>query len=161
MLTGTYTALITPLTAEGQLDEQGLEQLIAFQLDGHISGLVPTGTTGECPTLTEAERRMERLAQAALQGDWAEAERLDRALAPLARIVHVETTEQTPLGPVRCRARSPLPVKTLMRLLGMPAGPCRAPLGRMTHLGVDIEARLADETLRETLCYPHYCELTI
>ena len=349
MLTGTYTALTTPLTTDGHIDEEGLEQLIAFQLDGKVSGLVPIGTTGESPTLSEGERRtvvervcrrtgsqarvlvgagsnatahalaasehaadsgadgvllvdpyyngpssleirceyiapiaercpeltivpyvvpgrtgtqlapadlgllvrqfanvrgvkeasgdlanaaltrqlcgpefailsgdddinltlmrtseiaaagaisvianiapaaVERLTQAALQGDWTEAERLDRALAPLTRIVHVETNEETPLGPVRCRARSPLPIKTLMRLLGMPAGPCRAPLGRMTELGVevlcrtvrelladdaslltpieyffgvDIAARLADRALLATLSYPQYCEQT-
>ena len=52
-------------------------------------------------------------------------------------MVGVSTEEQSPHGPVECKARNPVPVKTLMNILGMPAGPCRQPLGKMTRAGFD------------------------
>jgi len=55
-----------------------------------------------------------------------------QALTPLFSFVTVETHEQTPKGVVRVRARNPVPVKAIMNILGMPAGPCRPPLGRLT-----------------------------
>ena len=77
----------------------------------------------------------------------------------------------------------PVPIKTLMNILGMPSGPGRRPLGKMTRtgiqvalsavrqvqvndpsafapiaefFGVDIEARLDDNSLVEDLIYPSY-----
>jgi 4-hydroxy-tetrahydrodipicolinate synthase len=55
-----------------------------------------------------------------------------RALTPLLSLVTVETHLETAKGLVRVRARNPVPVKTIMNILGMPAGPCRPPLGRLT-----------------------------
>lgn len=53
---GAMTALITPFMENGcGIDWQGLQRLIDFQIQQKISGIVPTGTTGESPTLTEAE----------------------------------------------------------------------------------------------------------
>ena len=54
-LRGAFTALITPMTADGAVDYDGFRSLIRFQLDAGITGLLPLGTTGETPTLTEAE----------------------------------------------------------------------------------------------------------
>ena len=55
---GAYTALVTPFTADGSsIDFDAYEKLLQQQLDGGISGLVPCGTTGESPTLTDAEQR--------------------------------------------------------------------------------------------------------
>jgi 4-hydroxy-tetrahydrodipicolinate synthase len=54
--TGCGTALVTPFTASGALDEAALRRLTRRQIDGGIHFLVPCGTTGECPTLTDAER---------------------------------------------------------------------------------------------------------
>lgn len=51
LLAGTYTAIITPLKASGQLDEPNLYQQIERQVAGGVSGIVPVGTTGESPTL--------------------------------------------------------------------------------------------------------------
>ncbi len=48
---GAWTALVTPFTEEKKIDWQGLEQNIEFQVSQGVSGLVPTGTTGESPTL--------------------------------------------------------------------------------------------------------------
>lgn len=53
-LAGCYTALITPFR-DGQLDEPALRALVERQIAGGVSGLVPCGTTGEAPALTNAE----------------------------------------------------------------------------------------------------------
>ncbi len=54
-LKGVFTAIITPFTENGKLDEAALTELIEFQIKKGISGLVPCGTTGESPTLTHQE----------------------------------------------------------------------------------------------------------
>jgi 4-hydroxy-tetrahydrodipicolinate synthase len=111
------------------------------------------------------------------------AKTLADALNPLFGLVTVKTMEKTPYGDVVCRARNPLALKTLMQLLGLPAGPCRQPLGKMSRAGldavvniaktvqsknpeilaplaeffnVDIDARLNDLRLLEGLYYPTY-----
>jgi 4-hydroxy-tetrahydrodipicolinate synthase len=55
MFEGVFTALITPFTKDGKLDEQALRKLVDFQIDRGIDGLVPVGTTGESPTLSPEE----------------------------------------------------------------------------------------------------------
>ena len=64
-LRGALTALVTPFTADGSLDEAAYRRLCAWQLMAGIDGLVPVGTTGESPTLTIAER--ERCIEIAVQ----------------------------------------------------------------------------------------------
>jgi 4-hydroxy-tetrahydrodipicolinate synthase len=56
MFTGTGTALVTPFRRDGSLDEPTLRALVKRQITASIDFLVPCGTTGECPTLTEEER---------------------------------------------------------------------------------------------------------
>ncbi len=73
-----------------------------------------------------------------LDGNQEEATRIAQALQPLFSIVTVKTQEQTPYGTVACKARNPLAYKTLMNVLGMPSGPCRQPLGKMTCNGLEI-----------------------
>jgi len=117
------------------------------------------------------------------EGKKAEAEKLMTALRPLFGMVTVKTEEETPYGKVLCRARNPLPTKTLMAILGMPVGQCRPPVGKMTgkgldvildvgrslwknnpeilkpisdFFGVDIESRLYDESILEGLAYKGY-----
>ncbi len=51
MLKGCYTALITPMNNDG-VDYKGLKQLIEYQIESGISGILAVGTTGESPTLT-------------------------------------------------------------------------------------------------------------
>lgn len=55
--TGVGTALITPFTIEGRLDEPAITRLARRQLDAGVHVLVPCGTTGETPTLSMDERR--------------------------------------------------------------------------------------------------------
>ena len=52
-LRGVFTALITPMFEDGEIDYEGWRKLINFQLESGITGLVPLGTTGETPTLDE------------------------------------------------------------------------------------------------------------
>jgi len=108
---------------------------------------------------------------------------LARDLAPLFDMVGIKTTEETSFGPVLCKAKNPLAIKTLMAVLGLPSGPCRRPLGKLTRNGmdtliagaqkvyttapklfaplaeffnVDVEARLTDPKYREGLYYTEY-----
>ena len=117
------------------------------------------------------------------QGGLDKAKSLAEALAPLFGLVTVSTMEKTPFGEVLCRARNPLGIKTLMSVLGMPAGGCRQPLGKMTQNGlnkvleaartvqvnnpellqpiadffnVDIEERLENPSNRQGLIYEEY-----
>ena len=48
---GCYTALITPMTNNRQVDYEGLQQLVDFQLKNGVKGILAVGTTGESPTL--------------------------------------------------------------------------------------------------------------
>jgi len=54
--TGAGTALVTPFTKSGELDEQAVRSLGRRQIDNGIHFLVPVGTTGENPTLELSER---------------------------------------------------------------------------------------------------------
>ena len=46
MLRGAFTALVTPFTADGSLDEAAFRRLVRWQILAGIDGLVPCGTTG-------------------------------------------------------------------------------------------------------------------
>jgi 4-hydroxy-tetrahydrodipicolinate synthase len=50
MLTGTYTAIVTPFR-NGKVDAEAFRRLIERQIKGGVDGIVPVGTTGESPTL--------------------------------------------------------------------------------------------------------------
>jgi 4-hydroxy-tetrahydrodipicolinate synthase len=54
--TGVGTALVSPFTSSGDLDEQAVRRLGRRQIDAGIHFLCPCGTTGENPTLSDAER---------------------------------------------------------------------------------------------------------
>ena len=54
--TGVGTALVTPFTKSGELDDAAVRRLARRQIDAGIHFLCPCGTTGESPTLTDAER---------------------------------------------------------------------------------------------------------
>jgi 4-hydroxy-tetrahydrodipicolinate synthase len=54
---GAGTALVTPFTGSGALDEAALRRLVRRQVEGKIDVLVPCGTTGESVTLTGDEQK--------------------------------------------------------------------------------------------------------
>lgn len=56
MFRGVTTAMITPFLPDGSVDFDGLRKNTLHQLENEISGLLPLGTTGETPTLTEDEK---------------------------------------------------------------------------------------------------------
>jgi 4-hydroxy-tetrahydrodipicolinate synthase len=57
-VSGVYTAIVTPFNAKGDIDEQGLRHNIRFQIEKGIDGIVSLGTTGEEPTLSQAEKEI-------------------------------------------------------------------------------------------------------
>lgn len=52
---GVWTALITPFDKRGKLDSAALKRLLEYQIAQGVTGVVPTGTTGESPTLSWEE----------------------------------------------------------------------------------------------------------
>ena len=56
MFSGSYTAMVTPFK-NGELDEVALRHNVNFQIENGTHGLVPVGTTGESPTVTEEEHK--------------------------------------------------------------------------------------------------------
>lgn len=54
-LTGAFTALVTPFTEKGEVDEPALRKLVRRQVAGGVAGVVPCGTTGEAVTLDPDE----------------------------------------------------------------------------------------------------------
>jgi len=57
MFSGAFTALVTPFR-NGQVDVEALEGMVEFQIQNGIHGLVPCGTTGETPAMSEEEDRL-------------------------------------------------------------------------------------------------------
>jgi 4-hydroxy-tetrahydrodipicolinate synthase len=134
-------------------------------------------------TSNVAPRALSRMVELLNEGNQSEANTLMMQLQPLFSLVTVTTTEKTPYGDVKCKARNPSAYKAMMALLGMPAGGCRPPLGRMTQNGlnvildglrrvysyspdilrpieeffnIDIGQRLEDPKIREGLYYKNY-----
>ena len=56
MFRGSITALITPFN-DGAVDEAAFQAFVEWQIDEGTHGLVPTGTTGESPTLSHDEHK--------------------------------------------------------------------------------------------------------
>ena len=109
-----------------------------------------------------------------------EARELENKIKPLLQSVTIKSVNTTKYGDVLVKSRNPVPVKTLMNILGMPAGGTRRPLGKMNFAGVkklvenalavyraspdvfaeveeffdvDVEARLTDKKYWEGLYY--------
>jgi 4-hydroxy-tetrahydrodipicolinate synthase len=81
-----------------------------------------------------------------IKSDIEKAKKLASDLSPLFNIVTVKTTEKTPYGDVLCKAKNPLPIKTIMTILGLPSGGCIRPLGKMTKQGINIVINALKET---------------
>jgi 4-hydroxy-tetrahydrodipicolinate synthase len=56
MLKGAITAIVTPFK-NGAFDEEAYRELIEFQIQGGVHGIVPCGTTGESATLSHEEHK--------------------------------------------------------------------------------------------------------
>jgi 4-hydroxy-tetrahydrodipicolinate synthase len=57
MFRGSMVALITPMRADGSVDEKAFLDLVEWQIAEGTEGLIPVGTTGESPTLSHAEHK--------------------------------------------------------------------------------------------------------
>jgi 4-hydroxy-tetrahydrodipicolinate synthase len=54
--TGVGTALVTPFTQDGSIDEGAVRRLARRQVEAGVHFVSPCGTTGEAPTLTHSEK---------------------------------------------------------------------------------------------------------
>lgn len=102
-----------------------------------------------------APKSVQDMCQYFLKGQVEEARQVANALQPLFDIVTVKTTEDTSRGPVAFKARNPLPIKTLMGVLGMPGGPLRPPLGKMTKKSLNL---LLDQARKVQRTHPEVFE---
>jgi 4-hydroxy-tetrahydrodipicolinate synthase len=57
MLSGAGTAIVTPFTETGELDEASLRRFVAWQVEEGVDYIVPCGSTGEAATMTADEQR--------------------------------------------------------------------------------------------------------
>ena len=55
MFSGSIVALVTPMQADGTVDDGALDRLVEFHVDNGTNGIVAVGTTGESPTLSVEE----------------------------------------------------------------------------------------------------------
>ena len=92
----------------------------------------------------------QQFVQAILKKDTAKVQKLQEALKPLFGMVTVKTDEDTPFGVASCKARNPLSYKTLMNVLGMPSGPLRQPMGKMTVKGLQAVLGVAKSVYEKT-----------
>lgn len=76
-----------------------------------------------------APQAVQRMCEAFSEGEIEEARQIQQALEPLFKLVTVTIGQN--------KFRNPLPIKTMMAGLGIPAGPCRRPLGKMVPEGVE------------------------
>jgi len=101
-----------------------------------------------------APAAVEQMTRAALSGDADRARQLEATLGPLFGMVTVKAASERVVGGKAIRVtdkfRNPLPVKTLMNGLGMAAGPCRQPLGKMTPEGVAVVRDTARKVWRDS-----------
>jgi len=99
-------------------------------------------------------KAVEQMTRAILAGDIGTADRLRDALNPLFQLVTVKarSSRTLPSGEtveVEDKFRNPLGLKVLMNGLGMPSGPARPPLGKMTPEGVAIVRETARQVWQD------------
>ena len=78
------------------------------------------------------------MVRAISSGNMERVNQLKDILDPLFKVVTVNTIESYEGFEVPAKFRNPLAIKTMMKGLGMPSGPCRPPLGKMTPQGVEV-----------------------
>lgn len=154
LLTKTYPNVKTVKEATGDLDNMrrtraccGPDFTILSGDDGLLVEMMTDKAIDAAGVISVASnvapKAMIRLVELLKSGSTAEAEILADSLKPLFGLVTVTTQETTEFGEVACRARNPLAIKTFMALLGMPVGPCRRPLGKMSRKGLDFVVSVA------------------
>jgi 4-hydroxy-tetrahydrodipicolinate synthase len=85
------------------------------------------------------------MVKAILNGNMEKANRLKDILDPIFKVVTVNTIESYEGFEVPTKFRNPSAIKTMMKGLGIPAGPCRPPLGKMTPKGVEVVRNVLKE----------------
>ena len=80
------------------------------------------------------------------KGEMQRADTLKKVLDPLFGLVTVNTVESYEGFDVPAKFRNPLAIKTMMNGLGLPSGPCRPPLGKMTPKGIEVVRKGLRET---------------
>jgi 4-hydroxy-tetrahydrodipicolinate synthase len=121
------------------------DKTLAMMIDKEIkaSGVVSV-------TSNVAPAAVQRMTTLVLEEKISEATKLANDLKPLFEIVTVKTNEETRFGEVSVKARNPVSYKTLMNILGMPAGPLRQPLGKMTKKGLQLVLEAARKVYENT-----------
>lgn len=147
ILSKEHENVVAVKEATGDLDNMRLERRLCGPAFDIVSGdddktlmMMSDPTIGASGVISVISNvlpgAISEMVGAQLSNDTNRAGQLEEVLKPLIGNVGLKTEEQTPFGNVICKARNPLPIKTLMNVLGMPAGPCRQPLGRMTRQGI-------------------------
>lgn len=77
------------------------------------------------------------------KGNTGSAAKILSDIEPLFHLVAIITQEDTPYGQVEFKQKNPMPIKTLMGILGMPGGECRRPLGKMSPKGAQKVLEIA------------------
>ncbi len=83
-----------------------------------------------------APRAVQSMTEALLEGNMAKARSINEALKPFYRIIHVGEVRVVDKKNIVDRYPSPLPIKALMRGMGIIEGDCRLPLYKMSGGGV-------------------------
>jgi 4-hydroxy-tetrahydrodipicolinate synthase len=86
------------------------------------------------------------------KGNTDNAAKILNEIEPLFHLVAIITKENTPFGEVEFKQKNPLPIKTLMGILGMPSGQCRRPLGKMSPKGAEKVIEIAKGAFKKS---PH------
>ncbi len=86
------------------------------------------------------------MVKAIRDGNMERASRFKDILDPIFKVVTVNTIESYEGFEVPCKFRNPVAIKTMMKGLGLPAGPSRPPLGKMTPKGMDVVRNALKET---------------
>jgi len=196
VMSGTYERVIAIKEATGDLSRMEEERSLMPEMsimsgDDDITFTMMSnpkiGASGVISVTSNfAPRAVAQMVDAALDGDIENARTMEQKLKPLLSIVTVKASSERILPDgrrvsVQDRFRNPVAVKAVMNVLGMPAGPCRKPLGKLTQAGaevirstlnkvyaespeilspigdfygVDIEARLSDVSVWRSLVYP-------
>jgi 4-hydroxy-tetrahydrodipicolinate synthase len=101
MFAGSLVAIVTPMRRDGAVDFDAWNRLVDFHLQNGTNGIVVGGTTGESPTITEAELR----------------ELTERACAQVSKRIPIIVgagTNNTAGTVVRTRWLSELPIDALL-----------------------------------------------